>query len=152
MALDNLIDKNRARKSSLLALFLPVLLLSSFAKADSPPSLDVPVSTVRSGDGVVFVALYDGPNWLKPGRFVAARKVRAHRGTVVARFGSVKPGRYGVAVFHDENGNGRVDKNFIGLPAEGFGFSRITPRRVPRFSETSFPLERPATQPVRLRY
>jgi uncharacterized protein (DUF2141 family) len=136
----------------LLALSLGTLLLSQAALADSSPHLDVPVSTVRNNRGVVFVALYDQSNWLKPGRFITARKVRAHRGTVHAYFQGIRPGRYGVAVFHDENANGRVDKNFVGLPAEGFGFSRTTPRRVPRFSETSFSLQRTTTQPVRLRY
>jgi uncharacterized protein (DUF2141 family) len=112
----------------------------------------VPVSTVRSDRGIVFVAIYDQPNWLKPGRFISYRKVPARKGTVTARFSGLRPGRYSVAVFHDENANGRVDKNFVGLPSEGFGFSRTTPRRVPRFSETSFPLKHPSTQPVHLRY
>jgi uncharacterized protein (DUF2141 family) len=57
-----------------------------------------------------------------------------------------------VAVFHDENGNGTVDRNFIGLPAEGFGFSRRSPLRVPSFSETSFDVHGPSVQPVHLRY
>ena len=144
--------RSRRRGAGPWTLLLACLLLAQAALADSAPNLDVPVSTVRSNRGVVFVALYDQRNWLKPGRFLTARKVPARRGTVVARFRGVRPGRYGVAVFHDENSNGRVDKNFVGLPAEGFGFSRTTPRRVPRFSETSFPLHRPATQPVRLRY
>lgn len=33
------------------------------------------------------------------------------------------PGRYGVAVIHDENRNRRLDKNFLGIPKEGFGFA-----------------------------
>jgi len=122
------------------------------AAADSGPSLSVPVSTVRSGNGRLYVALYDQNNWLKPGRFVALRLVPAHRGTVVARFNSVRPGRYSVAVFHDENNNGTVDRNFLGLPAEGFGFSRRTPLRVPSFGETSFDLASARTMPVELRY
>jgi uncharacterized protein (DUF2141 family) len=33
------------------------------------------------------------------------------------------PGDYGVAVIHDENQNARLDRNFIGIPKEGFGFA-----------------------------
>lgn len=33
------------------------------------------------------------------------------------------PGRYGIAVLHDENSNHKLDRNFIGIPKEGFGFS-----------------------------
>jgi uncharacterized protein (DUF2141 family) len=35
----------------------------------------------------------------------------------------VPPGDYGVAVIHDENRNARLDRNFIGIPKEGFGFA-----------------------------
>lgn len=127
-------------------------LSAGVAAADSGPSLSVPVSTVRSGHGRVYVALYDQSNWLKPGRFVALRLVQAHRGTVVAHFNSVRAGRYSVAVFHDENNNGTVDRNLLGLPSEGFGFSRRTPLRIPSFGETSFDLAGSRTMPVELRY
>jgi uncharacterized protein (DUF2141 family) len=30
----------------------------------------------------------------------------------------VKPGAYSIAVFHDRNGNGKLDRSFIGLPGE----------------------------------
>lgn len=33
------------------------------------------------------------------------------------------PGRYGVAVLHDENRNRKLDRNFLGVPKEGFGFA-----------------------------
>src|SRR5207244_9170112 len=35
----------------------------------------------------------------------------------------VKAGRYAAIVFHDLNGNGRLDKNFWGVPTEPYGFS-----------------------------
>lgn len=37
-------------------------------------------------------------------------------------FADLSPGGYAVALFHDENDNGRLDKRF-GIPTEGFGFS-----------------------------
>ena len=33
------------------------------------------------------------------------------------------PGDYGVAAIHDENSNAKLDRNFIGIPKEGFGFA-----------------------------
>ncbi len=98
------------------------------------------------------MALYQQPNWLVPGRYMRAQKVRAHRGTVVASFEGVPRGRYGIAVFHDENRNGRVDTNLVGMPAEGFGFSLKTPLRKPRFNEVSFDVQPSAYAPTRLRY
>lgn len=136
----------------LTSLVLSASALPQSAEADSGPSLSVPISTVRNSSGKVYVALYDANNWLKPGRFVALRLVPARPGTVVAHFSSVRPGQYSVAVFHDENNNGTVDRNFLGLPSEGFGFSRRTPFRVPSFKETSFELHRSGSMPVLLRY
>jgi uncharacterized protein (DUF2141 family) len=52
------------------------------------------------------------------------------------RIRDVPPGDYAVSVIHDENGNGRLDK-FVGIPREGFGFSRNPRMRMgpPRFDE-----------------
>lgn len=35
----------------------------------------------------------------------------------------LKPGKYAVAVYHDENGNRKLDRNFTGIPREEYGFS-----------------------------
>jgi uncharacterized protein (DUF2141 family) len=40
------------------------------------------------------------------------------------RFENVAPGRYAVSLFHDQNGNGRLDSNWVGAPTEGYGASR----------------------------
>ncbi|MEM8769374.1 MAG: DUF2141 domain-containing protein [Pseudomonadota bacterium] len=32
-------------------------------------------------------------------------------------------GTYGIRVMHDENGNGEMDSNLVGMPTEGWGFS-----------------------------
>lgn len=51
-------------------------------------------------------------------------------------------GNYAVAIFHDENENGELDTNFIGIPTEPFGFSN-NPTIVfgaPNFEEAKFSL------------
>lgn len=35
----------------------------------------------------------------------------------------VPPGRYAIAVIHDENENQKLDRNILGIPKEGFGFA-----------------------------
>lgn len=60
----------------------------------------------------------------------------------------VPPGRYAVVVIHDENSNMQLDRNFLGVPKEGFGFSR-NPRVVfsaPSFQSAEVPVACPATQ------
>ena len=134
-------------------LIMSVTLAGSATQATAGDTeIRVPISTVRNAQGTVFVALYRGDNWLKPGRYVTAQRVKAHRGTVYATFRGIPRGQYGIAVFHDENSNNRVDTNFVGLPSEGFGFSRTTPMRKPRFGEVSFTANPNAHAPIHLRY
>lgn len=71
-----------------------------------------------------------------------------------AVFPSLPSGDYAVALIHDENGNGRLDKMF-GVPREGVGFSR-NPRLTfgpPRFAAAQFPVgAQPVEENIRLRY
>jgi uncharacterized protein (DUF2141 family) len=48
-----------------------------------------------------------------------------------------------VIVFHDENGNGRLDKNFWGVPTEPYGFSNnaVGTLGAPRFAEVAVALD-----------
>ena len=50
-------------------------------------------------------------------------------------FPELEEGKYAVAVFHDENKNGKLDKNYLGIPTEVYGFSNNARRT---FSAPSF--------------
>jgi uncharacterized protein (DUF2141 family) len=67
---------------------------------------------------------------------------------------SVPKGEYAVAVFHDENGNGKMDKNLIGAPKEGYGFSNNPGRKMrpARFDEARFRAESNQSVDVKLVY
>ncbi len=56
-------------------------------------------------------------------------------------FGHVAEGRYAIALIHDENGNGKLDKRLM-IPREGFGFSQDAPVMMgpPRFDRAAFPV------------
>jgi uncharacterized protein (DUF2141 family) len=57
-----------------------------------------------------------------PSRLVGIA-MRAIAGTQTVVFTELKPGAYAVITFHDENDNGKLDENALGLPTEGYGFS-----------------------------
>ncbi len=44
-------------------------------------------------------------------------------GTATLTFRNMTYGDYAVRVFHDENGNGTLDHNFLSIPSEPLGFS-----------------------------
>ena len=85
----------------------------------------------------------------------------AHRLTAPAgearslSFPRVAPGRYAVALLHDENGNGKADRALLMMPREGFGFSRDAKVRMgpPRFEAAAFEVgAAPVRQTIRMRY
>lgn len=60
----------------------------------------------------------------------------------------IPAGRYAVAVIHDENGNHKLDRNFLGIPREGFGFAN-NPRvalSAPSFNAAATQVTCPETQ------
>lgn len=70
------------------------------------------------------------------------QKVRAERQNVAINFESLPEGIYAVKIFHDRNGNDKMDRTILGLPAEPYGFSNnICPKtRAANFTEAKFTL------------
>ena len=119
--------------------------------------LRVSVTGLRSGKGQVLACLVSEPAAFPDCRGHAAARhlaVPAVAGTVVLDFGAVPPGTYAISLFHDENGNGRLDKAMM-IPREGYGFSRNAPVRFgpPRFAAAAFAVGNgPARQALKMRY
>ena len=88
--------------------------------------LAVEVQGIRSGDGRLFVAVHTPETKdsfpAGTGTFVAFQQ-RAHAGTLRFVLRDLPPGTYAVNAFHDENDNGELDTNLLGIPSEGFGFA-----------------------------
>jgi len=55
-------------------------------------------------------------------------------------FSSLPVGRYAIAVTHDENSNGKLDRNFMGIPKEGVGASNDAKASMgpPKFDDAAF--------------
>ncbi len=99
--------------------------------------LRVTIDGLRSPQGTILIGLYDSAasfnhaiassdkeGFLNDRDRVAGVALRANMaltGGVV--FSNLEAGRYAVILFHDENGNGRLDTNFWGVPTEPYGFS-----------------------------
>ncbi|MES2493810.1 MAG: DUF2141 domain-containing protein [Pseudomonadota bacterium] len=121
------------------------------------PLVSVSVTGLRSGKGTVMACLTGDPHTFPDcQRDPAAHRliVPADAGGVVLDFGAVVPGSYALSLFHDENGNGRLDTVML-MPREGFGFSRDAKVRFgpPKFTAAAFAVEGAAQrQTVRMRY
>ena len=85
----------------------------------------VNVHGVRSDKGTLKAKLYgDNPDdFLRKGKKIDSHRVPAEKNTTVLCLYAPQLGTYAIAVYHDENGNKKLDLNWVGLPSEGFGFS-----------------------------
>ncbi len=100
-------------------------------------TLTVTVLGLRSHAGELLIGVYDSAEWFRsavsdsatksallPEKWrVAGASLRAQAGAQSITFRQLPPGRYAVIVFHDENDNGLLDENAMGVPIEGYGFS-----------------------------
>jgi len=107
----------------MLAKFTAILLCSIILNVMAE-DLTVEVKHVKPNAGVVFVGLYDkAADFPATQKGLAGQVIEASSETVVATFPGLTAGRYAVAVYQDENRNGKLDKNFLGMPIEPYGFS-----------------------------
>lgn len=127
------------------------------ARPDTPSTIAVHIRGARNSQGDLVVVLYGAnpDDFLKKGRRLARERVPARAEAVTVRLAAPGPGLYAVAVYHDENGNGKFDRRWFGLPGEGFGVSN-NPKftlRAPRHAEAAFQVGRGlAVVEISLRY
>jgi uncharacterized protein (DUF2141 family) len=112
---------------SMIRLVLLMLVLAWPAAAE-PGVLEVTVTGIRNSNGHVLVAVCDRKTFLSPTCAYHGR-ASAQPGPVVVRITGIPAGVYAVEAYHDENDNKQLDRNFIGMPKEGMGFSRDAPMR-----------------------
>jgi uncharacterized protein (DUF2141 family) len=150
-------------KLALPVLLVPIAALASAAGhpdsgTSSGTDVTVTVTQLRSAEGMVLGCMTGDP-----ARFPQCRSgkpsyhtvVDAHAGQVTLTFADVAPGRYAIALLHDENGNGKADRALGMMPREGFGFSRDAKVVMgpPRFEEAVFEVaEAPRSMAIRMRY
>ena len=99
-----------------LSICFGLMMISNYAI--SQHTLEIEISEIKNNEGNIMLQLFDenekvlaqemGP--IKDKKYVISIK-------------NLKPGKYAVRYFHDENNNGQMETNTYGIPTEGFGFS-----------------------------
>jgi uncharacterized protein (DUF2141 family) len=141
--------------SRTLLVLVPTLLAASEAAGDTGVTLAVHASALRSQKGALVCRLFaSGDGFPARPTYKAARRVTILGTEATCEFRDVRPGVYAVALFHDENGNGKLDTNFLGLPSEGVGTSNNKRPLVgpPSWGGSKFRLEHDGTIRVTLHY
>lgn len=126
--------------------FLITLLMLAGTINAPMSTLKVEITNVRKDAGTIRVALYkptDKFGTAKPDYFKVVPVTQAI--SYSTEF-ELPQGDYAIAVYHDLNDNGKLDKNLVGYPKEPFGFSNnFRPiLSAPSFKDCAFQLSQPA--------
>jgi len=105
-----------------IAVTLIISLVSYPLEAQETYSVKVTVKGADSNDGKMFIALYNTEaNFLD--KIYKGTKSEISNNQCSITFEDIPEGVYAVSVFHDENDNGKMDTNFMGIPKEDYGCS-----------------------------
>jgi len=113
-------------------------------QAPSPQGgvVHVEVVGLHNNKGHVFCALYSSADGFPKDSQRAVQRDTSSISdrTAFCEFSGIEPGRYAVSVFHDENSNGKLDTNLLGIPREGVGASNDARGHLgpPKFDAAAF--------------
>lgn len=120
-------------------ILLATLLNSSLLIAHS---IKVEVTHLLNSHGKISIGLFNKDNhtFSKISKAFKGVELDISSKKVLYTFKNIPTGTYAIATFHDENKNKKLDKNFMGIPSEGYGFSNnIRPTfRGANFKESKF--------------
>ncbi|MBB5205503.1 uncharacterized protein (DUF2141 family) [Inhella inkyongensis] len=104
------------------SLMLAAALGSGTAQA---ASLELTIEGIKAAEGHLLIAVYDRAEvWLRGAPLTGAR-AKAEAGSVTVTLADLPEGAVvAISALQDLNGNGRMDKNAMGMPVEPYGFSR----------------------------
>ena len=122
-----------------LVCFSLFILVVQFSAGQTPKTgkLTIKITGIRNSEGNIRVVLRTGESTI-----VNTQVVEIDRKTLTSKavFDNLSEGTYGVTVIHDENKDGKLDFNDVGVPTEGYGHSNNPEKRPgpPSFDETKF--------------
>lgn len=122
---------------------LGIILLFSLKSFAQQGNLHIEVDGIRNGKGNVLMSIYNQKE-----KFMGDPKTKAiynavgkiENGKTTFILKNIPLGQYAISLLHDENKNEKMDKNLLGIPKEGYGFSNNMTLKFgpPSFEETKF--------------
>lgn len=106
-------------------LMLQMLISTSIYSDQIDNTIKVECLSIRSEKGIIGVGIFKNQSEFelnKPFKLIRFPKKNIIKGVMKIEI-PIQHGIYGLSLLDDENGNAKMDYNFIGIPKEGFAFS-----------------------------
>ncbi len=131
-------------KKILTFLFLINSIIPAYAGQDVGDII-IKIKDFKNNDGIGIVYLWDNPAGypLEVENAIEVIEVNIKNQAAEVVFKDRKYGEYAIGMIHDENLDGELETNFIGIPKEGFAVSNNATGNFgpPDFADTKFILE-----------
>jgi len=104
-----------------ISLAIVMFFTNSFLYPHETGTIKVKITGLRSNKGEVAIALYSNEAGFPKdiSKSVSRLRVKITNNTCTASFAGMPYGNYAVCAFHDENNDGKLNFNFLGIPKEG---------------------------------
>ncbi len=134
--------------------FWKLAALPALISASGPASLDVTIKGLRHTRGALLVCIWtekSGFPTCQKSTSATKQKLTITSGTMRANFANLATGSYAVSVHHDEDGDGKLKSNFIGMPKEGVGISN-NPGGIPSWGKSQIQVGPASATTITMRY
>ncbi|WP_299522107.1 DUF2141 domain-containing protein [Winogradskyella sp.] len=134
-----------------IAVIVIISLFTLTSKAQESYSLTVKVEDAESNDGKMFIAVYNKASDFLDSSYKGV-KTEITNNSCVVTFENLSEGTYAVSTFHDENDNGKMDSNFLGIPKEDYACSNNAKGFMgpPKWKDAKFELKSDTTITITL--
>jgi uncharacterized protein (DUF2141 family) len=133
-----------------------ILSLGASGQTATKSAIRINVTNINSSKGTILAALYNSEKGF-PGEGETALlfvKGIPANGKCQIVIENITPGIYAVALFHDVNGDKKLNTNWFGIPKEGYGFSNDASNflSAPTFKQAAFAHKNETTIAIKMKY
>lgn len=129
-----------------LTLLVAFLLLTNGDKTVGSCTIRVEVSGIKVNEGIIGLMVFDQKEGFptEKNKAIFSQEYKVSQGMKEIKITGLKPGKYAISLIHDVNGNRDLDKNFMGVPTEPFGFSgnKSILFGLPKFEDAAFEVKK----------
>ena len=137
----NYVNKSITMKKSIIVSMM--LLCASISISAQSSNVTVSIKEIEKKKGAIYVMLYNNAEGFPKEKDKAYKigKVTEFGDEASYTFQGIPLGSYALTFFQDEDGNGELNTNFIGIPKEPVGASNMTRFGKPSYNKCVFVLE-----------